>query len=78
MQVSIGTRDGHRVYEATLGPLTGIVAFLILGTMLAATLAILLSAFVIWFTTVVVLAIALILLSAFRRYFRRPRPVISP
>jgi hypothetical protein len=73
IRVFVIGRGGRRTYFAKPGPLTALVASVVLGALLAIILVFALSVFLIAVLVVGVLVVALILSSALRGYLQRLR-----
>ena len=73
MRVFVIGRSGQRTYFAKPGPLTGLVAAIVLGALLVIILFFALSVFLIAILVVGVLVVALFLSSVLRSYLRRLR-----
>src|SRR4029077_7806759 len=71
IRVFVIGRGGRRTYFAKPGPLTALVAAIVLGALLVIILVFALSVFLIAFLVVGVLVVALILSSMLRGYWRR-------
>jgi hypothetical protein len=73
IRVFVIGRGGQRTYFAKPGPLTTLVAAIVLGALLVVILVFALSVFLIAILVVAVLVVALILSSVLRGYLRRLR-----
>lgn len=69
--MSFGRNRFDRLYIAKPGPLTVILALLVLGLVVLATLVVLLGAFLVWLPVTLLVVTALILSGIVRGYFRR-------
>jgi hypothetical protein len=69
--ISFGRNRFDRLYITKPGPLIVILASLVLGLVVLATLVVLLGAFLIWLPVTLLVAAALILSGIVRGYFRR-------
>jgi hypothetical protein len=73
MRIFVVGRSGDRIYFAKPGPLTAIIAAIVLGALSVITVVIVLGVFLIWIPVIGVLVAALVLSSLLRGYSRRPR-----
>src|SRR5258708_16714697 len=69
--VSFGQNRFERIYIAKPGPLTVILASLLLGLVVLTILVVLLGAFLVWLPATILVVAALILSGIVRGYFRR-------
>jgi hypothetical protein len=67
------TGEGNRAYVAAPGPFAVLLALLVLGALLVATVLLFLGAALIWIPVMAVIIGVLFLSSLLRGYFRRPR-----
>jgi len=69
--LSLGQNRFERIYIAKPGPLTVILAFLVLGLVALTIFVVLLGAFLVWLPVTLLVVAALILSGIVRGYFRR-------